>query len=200
MSIAEALLKQLLAVAALTVLLSISVSYAKEQVVVFYLDSQYRPVAKLERLGKIPEGTKAILAMYALQIGGGCEGNDEQGLKCELTKALGLGAQCSSQHLSLVRAWFKELLPPLSGHSELTVQNAIKSGELGSICYNQPYTATRQQIWEIIRVSTEDNLVSVDAISQWTASADGPSGKNRYSTIYRVDENAVTVLSHRKVQ
>jgi hypothetical protein len=41
MTMAETLLKQLLTVAVLTVLSSIPVSYAEEQVVVLYLDSQY---------------------------------------------------------------------------------------------------------------------------------------------------------------
>lgn len=200
MSIAARLLKPLLTIAALTVLSSIPVSYAKEQVAVFYLDSQYRPVAKLERLGKISEGTKAVLAMYAMQIGGGCEGNDRQGLKCELTRALGLGAQCSDEHLNLVRAWFKEALPPMSSTPEAKLFEAIKSGKLESICYHQPYTAKSQQIWEIIRVSIEDNHVSVDAISFWSVSADGPFTKNEYSTTYRVDENVVTVVSHRKIR
>jgi hypothetical protein len=188
------------AVLVLAVCSLFSVSYAEPQVVVFYLDREYRPVAKLERLGKVSEGMKAILAMYALQIGGGCEGNDDQGLKCELTKALGLGAQCSKQHLNLVTAWFKREMPSMSGYPEQTIQRVLKSGELGSICYNQPYTATRQQIWEIIRVKTEKNIVSIDAISHWTASADGPSGKNRYSTTYRIDENSVAILNHRKIQ
>jgi len=176
------------------------VAYAEKEVVVFYLDSQYRPVAKLERLGQMSEGVKAILAMYALQMGGGCEGTDEAGLKCELTKALGLGAQCSKEHIQIVETWFKKEIPPMSRYPEQTIQRALKSGDLESICYNQPYTATHQEIWEIIRVKKENNLVSVDAISHWTASADGPSGSNRYSTTYRVGENGVAVLNHRKVK
>jgi glutathione S-transferase len=57
------------------------------------------------------EGINAILAMYALQTGGGCEGHDDAGLRCELTKSLGLGAQCSEKHLKLVRSWFKNEVP-----------------------------------------------------------------------------------------
>lgn len=176
-----------------------SVAYAEKEVIVFYLDSQHRPVAMPERLGQMSEGVRAILAMYALQIGGGCEGNDEAGLKCELTKALGLGAQCSRGHLQLVQSWFNKEMPPMNGYPEQTIQRVLSSGTLESICYNQPHTATRQQIWEIIRVKKESNLVSVDAISRWTASADGPSGQNRYSTTYRVEENGVTIVNHRKV-
>jgi len=185
---------------ALIALFSSPVTYAAKGTEVFYLDAQYRPVAKVERLGQMTEGVKAILAMYALQVGGGCEGSDDEGLKCELTKALGLGAQCSNEHLQLVKAWFKNEMPPMSGYPEQTIQRVLKSGDLESICYNQPYTATRQQIWEIIRVRKDGNLVSVDAISHWTASADGPSGNNRYLTTYRVEEHGVTVVNHRKVK
>src|SRR5579859_6685684 len=72
-------------------------------VVVFYLDDQFRPVARLDRLGPMSEGFKAILAMYALQVGAGCK-NDYQ---CVLTQDLGLGNQCSDQQVNLVRSWFK---------------------------------------------------------------------------------------------
>jgi hypothetical protein len=83
---------------------ALSESNAASNVIVFYLDDRYRPVAKPERLQPLSDGTKAILAMYALQIGAGCGGRrptDE--IHCELTTALGLGAQCSAQHISLVR-------------------------------------------------------------------------------------------------
>jgi hypothetical protein len=188
------------AVLALVALSLTHVAYAEDELIVFYLDSQFRPVAKLERLGQMSEGAKAILAMYALQRGGGCEGNDQAGLKCELTKALGLGAQCSKEHLQLVKSWFKQEMPPMSGYPEQVIQRVLRSGDLESICYNQPYTATRQEVWEIIRVKREGNHFSVDAISHWTAGADGPSGKNRYSTKYRVEKNDVTTLSHRQIK
>lgn len=171
----------------------------KKEVVVFYLDEQFRPISKLERLGPLSQGIRAILAMYALQVGGGCEGHDEMGLKCELTKSLGLGAQCSDEHLSLVRSWFKKEIPPMSGHPEHTIQRVLKSGDLQSICYNAPYTATNQVIWEIIRVKKDNDHIFVDAINRWTVSADGPSGQNRYKTEYRINADTVTVIAHEKL-
>ena len=171
----------------------------QKEVVVFYLDEQFRPISKLERLGPLSQGIRAILAMYALQVGGGCEGHDEMGLKCELTKSLGLGAQCSDEHLGLVRSWFKKEIPPMSGHPEHTIQRVLKSGDLQSICYNAPYTATRQVIWEIVRVNKSNDRVFVDAISHWTVGADGPGGRDRYQTEYQVDAHTVTVVAHKKL-
>lgn len=173
----------------------------QEQVVVFYLDEQFRPVTKLERLGPLSEGIKAILAMYALQVGGGCEGRDEHGVRCVLTTSLELGAQCSERHLSLVRSWFKKELPRMHGFSDQSIQRALKSGDLHSICYNAPHTATRQVIWEIIRIKKDNNLVFVDAMSHWTASSggDGPSGQNRYQTEYRINTDTVTVVTHKEL-
>lgn len=169
-----------------------------KDVVVFYLDSQYQPIVKLELLGKMSEGMKAVLAMYAFQVGGGCAGHDEHGLKCELTKSLGLGAQCSGQHLGLVRSWFTKGIPPISGYPEHSIQQALKSGDLKSICYSAPYTATRQVIWEFIRVKKENNRVFVDAISHWTASADGPGGRYQYQSEYRIGAGTIVVVAHKK--
>lgn len=166
--------------------------------VIFYLDAQYRPVVRLERLEPFPEGIKAILAMYALQVGGGCEGHDEAGLKCELTKSLGLGAQCSDRHLNLVRSWFKKEMPPMGWYPERVIQRVLKSSDLQSICYNAPYTATRQVIWKTIRVKKENDHFHIDAIRHWTASADGPSGQDRYQTEYRIDAHMVVVIAHKK--
>jgi hypothetical protein len=73
---------------------------AAEPVSVFLLDSHHTPVVRLEKLTPpLSEPVRAILAMYALQDGGGCEGeNDpkENGLHCILTTALGVGPQCSA--------------------------------------------------------------------------------------------------------
>ena len=87
----------------------------------------------------------------------------------------------------------------MSGYPEHTIQRVLKSGDLQSICYNAPYTATQQEIWEMIRIRKENNLVYVDAVSHWTASADGPSGKNRYQTKYQINPETVTVVAHKKL-
>lgn len=179
-------------------LISTSISFAQEQAV-FSLDKNYSPVVNLERLQPVAEGIKAILAMYALQAGGGCQGHDESGLRCILTTELGLGAQCSSQHLNLVHTWFKKGIPRMSGYHPNAFKGALKSEDLHNICYNAPEGATYQNIWEIIRVRQKDNLVFINAISDWTAGADGPSGRTRYESVYRIGPHDVSVVSHKEV-
>jgi hypothetical protein len=196
----ERFVKQRVAAAALLMLSTVPLSYAGQQVIVFYLDAQYRPVARLDRLGQMSEGINAILAMYALQSGGGCTENDDAGLMCELTKSLGLDAQCSEKHLQLVRSWFKNDVPAMSIYPAATIKRSFKSGELEPICYNTPYTATVQAKWEIIKVKTEDNLVFVDAIRRWTFnSADGPFYRMRYKTEYRINPNTIAVIAHKEI-
>jgi hypothetical protein len=78
---------------------------AAEAVTVFLLDAHYFPVVRLEKLAPLGEGLRAILAMYGLQDGGGCEQNtdpNENGLHCVLTTALGVGPQCSAAQLRLI--------------------------------------------------------------------------------------------------
>lgn len=185
---------------ALAMLFSIPVVYGAGESEVFYFDSQNRPNAKIEGLGQQNEAVKAILAMYAIQRGGGCEGRDEAGLKCELTKSLGLGVQCSEKHIELVKSWFKKELPLMSVYPAQAIQRALITGDLESICYQQPYTATRQEIWTTIRAKMKDDLVFVDATSFSMSSADGPYWKNRYSTTYRHGESEVIIVKHREVK
>jgi hypothetical protein len=181
------------------VLISASISFAQEQAIVFYLDKTYYPVVNLERLQPVSEGMKAILAMYALQVGGGCQGHDESGLRCILTTELGLGAQCSSQHINLVHTWFKKGIPKMSGYYSSLFGVALKSEVLQDICYNAPEGAKYQEIWEIIRVRQKDDLVFINAISSWTAGADGPTGRKRYESVYRIGPHDVSIVSHKEV-
>jgi hypothetical protein len=190
--------------AAFVLMLSMALpSHAGQQTVVFYLDAnaQYRPVTRLDRMGPMPEATKAILAMYALESGGGCEGNDDEGLRCELTRSLELGAQCSEEHLNLVSTWFKDKLPAMSGYAAATLQSSLKSGQLERICYNFPPGSTVQSIWEVIKVKNEGRLVSVDAIQN---STDHSGGETFYRTLYKSEyrvnpDNTITVISHKGI-
>jgi hypothetical protein len=189
-----------LIIAVLFAMLSLaSMSFAEQQATVFYLDKNYNPMVNLKQIEPVSEGMKAILAMYALQVGGGCQGHDESGLRCKLTTSLGLGAQCSPQHLDIVSSWFKKSIPKMSGYPTHAIKSALKSGDLKSICYKMPEGATIQEIWEIIRVKQRDKMIFVDAISNWTVSADGPSGQIRYETVYRINAHSVTVVKHKKI-
>ena len=182
------------------VLISTSVSSAQQQTIVFYLDKNYHPIVDLEGLQPLTEGMKAILAMYALQVGGGCQGSDKSGLRCVLTTELGLGAQCSPEHLILVNSWFTRNMPNMTWYSTPSIKSSIESRDLQSICYHTPEGAREQQTWEIIRVKRNNNLVYIDAIGARTVSAsDGPIVHKRYKSVYRIGHHDVSIVSHEEV-
>ena len=164
-------------------------------VTIFYLDDNYNPVVKLERLGPMSDGMRAILALYALQNGAGCSGGNEN-LHCSLTDSLDLGGQCSTEHINLIRSWFKKSIPDMSGHGGDTYINVKTPGRLESICYKQPEGATYQKTWDAIRVTQNGNRVLVDARGTWLAHE--KTGGFRYITEYRISNNSVTVISHKE--
>lgn len=168
-------------------------------VLVYSLDKHYEGVVRLKPLQPLPESLKAILAMYALQKGADCRGYDESGLRCRLTTALGLGAQCSRKHVQLVRTWFASGFPNMGGYSEPSLASALQSGDLASMCYGAPEGATRQQTWLRITVRRENDLVFVDATSFWMSGVDGPTGEHRYASVYRLGPDEVGVVSHKLV-
>jgi hypothetical protein len=159
---------------------------------VFYLDQHFSPVVRLDRTSQ-SEPLKAILAMYALQNGAGCGGKNEQDLvKCALTNELGLGANCSEEHLRLVRAWFKKTPNLTSRWNEKFDEDPSRSDALENLCYGQPDTASWQNIWEIIRVDESSEKVTVDAIF-FGGSQHGRT-RARYVTTYRIGKREVTVV------
>jgi len=157
------------------------------------------PVVDLARFEPMPEPLKAILAMYALQIGSYCKGSSGN-LECALTSSLGLGPQCSKEQISLVRKWFRNGIPRMDeGYGEWAYKEAQKPGSLEGICYNTPEGAREQESWNTIGVGIGKNLVFVDAVYHWTQTADGPSGYTGYSTVYRVAKDRIITVSHKKV-
>jgi hypothetical protein len=155
------------------------------------------PVVNLAPFVPLPESFRAILAMYALQAGSDCVRSDN--LRCKLTSSLGLGTQCSKDQISLVRKWFRGEIPRMGGHPEWAYKEIQNPGRLESICYNQPDTATWQEIWDTIRVGIRKNLVFVDAMYSWTVGSDGPRGHTGYSTVYRIAKDRIITVSHTKV-
>lgn len=160
--------------------------------VVFYLD-RGGPVVRLDRVPQ-SEGVRAILALYALENGAGCEGKNEQGLvKCALTKELGLGANCSEEHIRFVRTWFPKTANLTWRWNERWNGDARNPGALETLCYGQPDTASWQNIWEIIRVDVSSDVVTVDAI----VSGGSQHGRTRarYVTSYRIGQHEITELT-----
>jgi uncharacterized protein len=164
---------------------------------IFYLDENYLPVVKLERLGPLSDGMRAILAMYALQNGAGCSGGNEN-IRCSLNDALNLGGQCSKEHVNLIRTWFRQSIPKMDEYGDDVYKNIQTPGDLEAICYRMPDGAAFQNRWDIIRVTQNEDHVTVDAHGKWLARE--KTGSFRYLTEYRINKDSVTVISHKEIR
>lgn len=96
---------------------------------------------------------KAAIGYVSTFIGNECwwdgpVNDDRDNLDCKIITALGLGYQCSENHLSFLRKWFSTDKKVLS---ELEKSN----------CPTTPYTATRQSTFNKIVVSTKGDSISV---------------------------------------
>jgi hypothetical protein len=82
-------------------------------------------VVRLDKLSPpLTEGLRAILAMYTLQSGAGCEDPvPDKKLSCALNTALKVGPQCSDAQLQLVGAWFKSV-PKMSGTRRIAINTS----------------------------------------------------------------------------
>lgn len=171
---------------------------APSSAVFYYAADGSGPVLRLDRVPNMSEGMKAILALYALENGADCRGPSEQGgLKCALTAELGLGANCSQEHLALVRKWFP-VVPELTGRwSRKWNEDSSKEGSLERLCYTQTDSGSWQNIWQVIRVTARGNKISVTAIMQG-GSQYGQS-RIKYVNEYKITERHVKVTSSRKV-
>jgi phage-related tail fiber protein len=169
-------------------------SFAASKMTIFYLNEKFLPVVKLEKLAPLTDGMRAILAMYALQNGAGCSGGNAN-LICSLTKSLNLSDQCSKEHINLIRSWFKNGIPKMSGYAGHVYKNINKPGILESICYHHSDSGSYQSIWHIIRVIQKANYIIVDAQGSWLARE--KTGTFRYITEYKINTNSVAVVSHK---
>jgi hypothetical protein len=171
---------------------------ADDAVTVFLLDQKYEPVVRLEKIAPLTEAMRALLAVYALENGGGCESETEQdkGLHCELTAALGIGPQCSQAQIHLVRAWFNEI-PAMGVHDPAQYAKVQVPGALEDVCYASSNTDDFQRQWDRIRVKRHGDEVSVDAVGSWHVR--DQTGQFHYRTIYRIDAHTITTLSHTEI-
>lgn len=125
-------------------------------------------------LNSISDSEKAALGYVATFVGNECwwdgEANpDRSNLDCKIITALGLGYQCSDQHLDFLRKWFstdKQVL------SELEKDH----------CPTTPYTSTFQNSFDEITIKTKGDSVKIEykvsavnlrehLSSHWTESA-----------------------------
>ncbi|HVT18135.1 MAG TPA: hypothetical protein VHQ90_18415 [Thermoanaerobaculia bacterium] len=151
----------------------------------------------LAPLQPLSEGMRGILALYAMRANGGCEGSPDPeapGLQCPLTTALGLGLQCSDQHLGLVKTWFKDGIPPLR-LSRKDAAEANRSGSLKWICNSTSDSATNQSGWSSIRMRQEPGgLVTVWGRGYWIHGVGVASGTFANVATYRIVADRVQVV------
>ena len=99
----------------------------------------------------ISDPEKAALGYIATFIGNDCDWDgayteNRSNLKCEILSALGLGYLCSDKHLGFLRKWFK---------------NDVKSLKELENCPTTPNTATVQDTFDEITLTTKGNKISV---------------------------------------
>jgi hypothetical protein len=162
---------------------------------VFSLDEAGRPLTRLDPLEPMSDGLRAILAMYTFEAGAGCDTYDKAGLQCALTRALGLGPQCSPSHLNLVASWFRKDMPGFGWLTDTELKNAKQTNELSARCYNQPAGATFQSIWEHVGVQVRGARVTVDSTVISGRAADGPLIRRRYACVYEIRGREIAIIS-----
>jgi hypothetical protein len=156
-------------------------------------------VVRLDKLSPpLTEGIRAILAMYTLQSGAGCEDPvPNKKLSCALNTALKVGPQCSDTQLQLVGAWFKAV-PKMSG--DKTDSNKYVDiqppGSLKELCLSAPDDGDGNvQIWTRIKVTQDGGQVRIDAEGASVAGGDSET-QYRYQTRYQIQGHSITTLSH----
>lgn len=105
--------KQLIVAWAFVFLLP-SLIFASEKIKIIWLDNEGNYIVNEEYIKSAPEAIRAVLAYYSLKGGVSCWWDGDKpnkewnNINCGLTKALGLGYQCSQKQLDFVNSQFKE--------------------------------------------------------------------------------------------
>ncbi|MCC9018735.1 hypothetical protein [Flavobacterium lipolyticum] len=99
----------------------------------------------------ISEPEKAALGFVASFIGSECDWDGEpnekrDNLSCKINTALNIGYQCSEEHLSFLRKWFK---------------NDKKQLERLADCSAVPFTASSQVTFDYINVVTKGDTIKI---------------------------------------
>ncbi len=164
-------------------------------------DNDNADASPVVRLDAIPDRTPAIdgiLAMVAFQqTPFGCVGPWET-MECPLTRDLGLGLQCSDAHVALVRRWFPDAMPKLSGFGPQRYSGYKGTGPDALMCERTPESATFQSHLSSLRLRRHGNEVVTYMTVSWYAQE--RSGWIEYRTVYRVDQDRIVVLSNREVR
>ncbi|WP_439474286.1 hypothetical protein [Algoriphagus formosus] len=107
----------------------------------------------IDYINSMTSQEKAAIGYVSTFIGNECwwdgEANDDRrNLDCKIITALGLGYQCSESHLGFLRKWF-------------STDNGVLSELENSNCPTTPHTATIQDTFSKMVVSTKGDTISV---------------------------------------
>jgi len=166
--------------------------------VVVYDNAHASPVVRLDAIPGRTPAIDGILAMVAFQqTPFGCDGPWET-MDCPVTRDLGLGLQCSDAHVALVRRWFPDAMPKLSGYGPQRYSGYKGTGPDASMCERTPESATFQSHLALLRLRRHGDKVVTYMRVSWYARE--RSGSIEYRTVYRVDKDKVIVLSNREMR
>lgn len=165
-------------------------------VVFYYEQPSSTPVSRVGKSFRASEPERAILAVYALQMGTGCTGGAEA-IQCELTETLAVDGQCSDSHIALVKKWFRRGIPIMGRYAPRGVGGRVqREPSLEGICYRTPDGATVQELVTLVRMKTRGNRVLIKVEGMWLAR--DAAGELKYLTEYLVKGKEIVVIRHRE--
>ena len=138
----------------------------------------------------ITDPEKAALGYVATFVGNDCwwdgEANEEKSnLDCKIITTLGLGYQCSNEHLGFLRKWFSKDKQVLS---ELEKSN----------CPKTPYTATTQDTFDEIQLTIKNDTIIVFYSVGGVDIRKQTSWKWSQSDYFKVTNNALKLVKKDK--
>jgi hypothetical protein len=156
------------------------------------------PQVRLDRLPQRTPAIEGILAMLSfLQTPFGCSG-PRGDMTCPITRELGLGRQCSPAHVATVQRWFPDRVPKLGGYHARHYTGLGGKGPEPWICAETPEGASVQDHLSSVRMRQTGRRLVVESRVAWYARE--RSGDFLYRTTFRLDGDAVTLLSHKVVR
>ena len=131
---------------------TVTLADSKEETVPFlWRDSSENIVINDSLCAKLSDPQKAALGYVATFVGSDCDwdgdyDDNRTNLKCKILTALDLGYQCSEKHLGFLRQWFRG--------------DTVSLHKLEG-CPTVPYTATIQETFVEINLTTKGNAIAV---------------------------------------
>ena len=149
-------------------------------------DSISTIVLNEDYIATMPEEERAAVGYIATFVGNECwwDGDytsDRSNLKCVILSALGLGYQCSEQHLGFLRKWFR-------GDSAALARLRDED------CITMPYTATVQSSFDQISLARKGDVISLDYSGGWVHLRDGISVDWQFVETFGVKDKTLHIL------